>query len=390
MNVRPIRSEADYQARLARIAALMNAPAGSNEADELDVLTTLVERYEEEQFPIEAPTPVDAIRFRMDQMGWSPRDLEPFIGSRSRVSEVLNGTRPLSIDMIRALHRDLGIPADVLIREDPLPAAKAAAQLSKPAEKQLTVWGILRARETFESLLARAFGDGPAMAALRKTRTARTNAKTDMTALQAWCAAALLRSDSIDVQGRFKASRLDAETLRRIAQLSVHADGPLRARQALSDLGIALVVLPHLPGTYVDGAAMRRPDGTPVIALTLRRDRIDNFWFTLLHESAHVAKHLNKDQSMILDDLEINSLEAIEKEADEIAESALIPRGLWTTVRQGAFTGLTDIEVLAERAGVNAAIVAGRWQKTNGDYRKFAKLLGHGSVRTQFRDFPAR
>ena len=133
MTVRPIRSEADFRARIARIAALMDAPAGSEEADELDVLATLVERYEEEQFPIEAPTPVDAIRFRMEQMGWNPRDLEPYLGSRSRVSEVLSGTRPLSIDMIRALNRDLGIPADVLIREDPLPAAKAAVLLSKPA-----------------------------------------------------------------------------------------------------------------------------------------------------------------------------------------------------------------------------------------------------------------
>jgi HTH-type transcriptional regulator/antitoxin HigA len=387
MNVRPIRSDADYEAHLARIAALMNAAAGSNEADELDVLTTLVERYEEKQFPIEAPTPVEAIRFRMEQLGWTPRDLEPFIGSRSRVSEVLNGTRALSIDMIRALHRDLEIPAEVLIREDPLSAAKAPAALSKPAKKQLTDWSILGPHENMESLLSRAFGDGPAVVALRKTRTERTNAKTDMTSLSAWCAAAVLKSHEIEVDGKFSASRLD-EALRQIAQLSVHADGPIRARQALSNLGVALVVLPHLPGTYLDGAAMRRPDGTPVVALTLRRDRIDNFWFTLLHESIHVARHLGSDQEMILDDLEIGSMETIEKEADEFAATALVPDELWSKTRIGKTASLRDVLGLAAQAGVNPAIVAGRWQRTNGDYRKFAKLLGHGSVRVQFKDFP--
>ena len=126
----------------------------------------------------------------------------------------------------------------------------------------------------------------------------------------------------------------------------------------LSDLGIILVILPHLAGTHLDGAAMCRADGTPVIALTLRRDKIDNFWFTLLHEFAHVAKHLTEERGLIVDDLEISSMEEIEKEADQFAEDALISADDWATLRKGAYIAGADIEELAKRAGVNVAIVA--------------------------------
>ncbi len=388
MNVKPIRSEADYQAHLARIAVLMDAPAGSDEADELEVLATLVDRYEEERFPIEAPTPVEAIRFRMEQMDLSPRALEPVLGSRSRVSEVLSGARALSIDMIRALNRELGIPAEVLIQEDP--ASRSATQISKPAEKQLVTWGILRTRETLESLLARVPSGMPAVAMLRKTRTARTNAKTDYTALQGWCAAALIRSMGRNLRGDFVKANIGADTRRMIAQLSTYADGPQRAQEMLSDLGIALVILPHLPGTHLDGASMQRGDGVPVIALTLRRDRVDYFWFTLLHEVTHVAKHLTSERGVIFDDLEISSMDEIEQEADRLAEQALIPNEHWEKMRKGAYVSLADIEAVALKSNVHPAIVAGRWQKQNRDFRKFSKLLGHGEIRSQFPEYGAQ
>ena len=115
--IRAIRSETDYNAALARIDALMDADAGSAEGEELDVLVDLVELYEEKHVPMGYPTPIEAIRFRMEQDGLSPRDLIPFIGSRSKVSEVLSGKRPLTMQMARALHANLGIPADVLLQQ---------------------------------------------------------------------------------------------------------------------------------------------------------------------------------------------------------------------------------------------------------------------------------
>src|ERR1700761_5364717 len=109
MNVTPIRSEAHYEAALDRIAALISK-SDQRSLDELEVLQTLVEKWDREHNAVELPTPVEAIRFRMQQGNLKPRDLEPYIGHKSRVSQVLSGRRPLSIDMIRALHRHLGIP----------------------------------------------------------------------------------------------------------------------------------------------------------------------------------------------------------------------------------------------------------------------------------------
>jgi len=121
--VRPIRSEADYQAALAELGRLWGARAGSAEGDRLDVLATLIDAFESEHEPIDPPDPIEAIKFRMEQQGLTRRDLEPIIGSRARVAEVLNRKRDLSIAMIRRLHERLGISAEVLIR----PVRKRAA-----------------------------------------------------------------------------------------------------------------------------------------------------------------------------------------------------------------------------------------------------------------------
>ncbi|MCC5875579.1 MAG: hypothetical protein JJU11_05105 [Candidatus Sumerlaeia bacterium] len=116
MMVKIIRTEADYEEAMGRLEELLDAPAGSPEAEELEVLSLLLADYEERAFPMDFPDPVAAIRFRMEQQGLAPRDLVPYLGSPSRVSEVLNGQRRLSLNMIRRLVDGLGIPAEVLIR----------------------------------------------------------------------------------------------------------------------------------------------------------------------------------------------------------------------------------------------------------------------------------
>ncbi|HEV7398370.1 MAG TPA: transcriptional regulator [Pyrinomonadaceae bacterium] len=117
MEIKPIKNNRDYRAALNEIDRLMDAQPNSMEGDRLDVLVTLVEAWEEKHWPIELPDPVEAILFAMDQRGLSRRDLEPFIGSRARVAEILNHKRPLTLPMIRRLHDGLGIPAEALIGE---------------------------------------------------------------------------------------------------------------------------------------------------------------------------------------------------------------------------------------------------------------------------------
>jgi HTH-type transcriptional regulator / antitoxin HigA len=378
--IRPIRSEADYLASVDRVEAIMDATPDSPEGEELEILRTLIERYQDEHFPMEAPTPLGAIQFRMDQLGLSPKDLIPQIGSRSRVSEILSGTRSLSVDMIRALHQDYGIPVHVLIGDGGSPSPHITQEFSKPVAKALSRLGLLTHLETFENFMARAFGEQQTLALLRQTRTSRTNARTDHVALGAWCAGVRLKSDDMQLDGKFVQAAFDSEALRSIAKLSTQDDALNVARVALGRLGIALVRLEHLPGTHLDGAVMRRSDGAPVIALTVRRNRIDNFWFTLLHECAHLALHMNDTSQIIFDDLEISSSDEIERQADEAATNALIPEGLWRSEKMGKFASGSDLNALAKAAEVHPAIVAGRWQKQNNDYRKFSRLLGHGMI----------
>ena len=116
MDIRPIKTEAEYQAALAEIEGLFDAAPHTPEGDRLDVLTTLVEAYEEQHYSIPLPDPIEAIKYHMESRGLSRRDLETYLGSRARVAEVLNRKRPLSLEMIRRLHTGLGIAADILIQ----------------------------------------------------------------------------------------------------------------------------------------------------------------------------------------------------------------------------------------------------------------------------------
>ncbi|KXV50021.1 DNA-binding protein [Gluconobacter albidus] len=115
-DLKPIRNEADYDAALDEVGSLWGAKSGTPDGDRLDVLATLIDAYEAKHHPIDPPDPVEAIRFRMEQQGLTRKDLEPMIGPRNRVADVLNRKRGLSIDMIRQLHDGLGISAEVLIR----------------------------------------------------------------------------------------------------------------------------------------------------------------------------------------------------------------------------------------------------------------------------------
>jgi HTH-type transcriptional regulator / antitoxin HigA len=114
--IKPIRSEADYEEALSEVERLWGAPSGTLDGDRLDVLATLIDAYEDEHHPIDPPDPIEAIKFRMEQQGLTRKDLEAIIGTRTRVAEILNRRRGLSITMIRRLHEKLGISAEVLIR----------------------------------------------------------------------------------------------------------------------------------------------------------------------------------------------------------------------------------------------------------------------------------
>ena len=116
MTVKPIKTEKDYQQALARLEVIFNSKKDTPEGDELEILTILIEKHENEHFPIDFPDPIEAIKFRMEQLGYNQAELAEIVGLKSRASEILNKKRKLSLDMIRQLHESLKIPTDVLIQ----------------------------------------------------------------------------------------------------------------------------------------------------------------------------------------------------------------------------------------------------------------------------------
>lgn len=116
MDIKPIKTEKDYNDALERLEVIFDANPGTPEGDEVEILGMLIERYEDEHYPIDLPDPIEAIKFRMEQMGYTQSDLAEIIGQKSRASEILNRKRKLSLDMIRQLHKALNIPTDVLVQ----------------------------------------------------------------------------------------------------------------------------------------------------------------------------------------------------------------------------------------------------------------------------------
>ena len=401
-NITTIRTEADYQAALARVNALMDAAAGSPEGDELDVLVDLVALFESRRYEIGYPSPVEAIEFRMDQQRLRPRDLVPLIGSRAKVSEVLAGKRGITMSMARALHRHLGIPAEVLLQD---PDVDLDDSLSDVEWTRFPLKAMARrgwipdvpdprdgAEELVGGLIQRAGGPQAAAAVqFRRNEHRRLNAKADPYALQAWCWQVLAAANARPPDAPYQPGAVTPEFLRETARLSASAQGPRKAQQFLAAHGIALAIVPHLPRTYLDGAALRLADGRPVVGLTLRYDRLDNFWFCLLHELAHVGRHLDGGRGTVfMDDHSLRPktpgpADAQEAEADAWAEEALIPLAVWqaSAVREVATT--MAVINLAHNLGIHPAIVAGRVRYERENYRLLSQFVGSGHVRRQFK-----
>ena len=196
------------------------------------------------------------------------------------------------------------------------------------------------AEELIRSLIERAGGPEVAAATLyRKNGHRRINAKTDPYALRAWCWYVLGVANENAPHADYQPGAVDELFMREVARLSKFEDGPRRAQEFLAAHGIALVVEKHLPRTHLDGAALRLSDGRPVIGLTLRYDRIDNFWFSLMHELAHVGLHLdNGENEAFIDDLNLSGTDPLEADADQHAQDALIPPEIWesSVVREEA------------------------------------------------------
>lgn len=229
-------------------------------------------------------------------------------------------------------------------------------------------------------LVARA-GRQPQMALHRKR--VRSGSTIDFYSLFAWQCRILDLANAAKPPQEYQPDRLDDAWFKLLAQQSSLPDGPLRAKRQIEEAGIPLVIEPHLPSTHLDGAALLGDRG-PVIGLTLRFDRLDNFWFVLFHELMHVKLHLQKGRvEEIFDDLEAEA-DGLEREADEQAGRALIPDDLWDTALARYVRTADSIRTFAEENHISEAIVAGRIRKEADNYIMFKELVGFGQVRRLF------
>lgn len=393
-----INSEIDYKAALAEIERLIdsNARAGTPDGDRLNLLTLLVQDYEQKRIEVEAPDPIEAIKFRMEQMNLTPRDLIPLIGSRSKVSEVLSRKRPLTLSMARALHKGLRIPAKALLQEQfVFDLGEEGVEWERFPIREMIARGWIRdkvtdvhrqARNVMHKFFEPLGKDWAPVVLYKQTHYyLRSARQMDFYALTAWNARVCIRALEQPPSIRFQASALTLEFMHELAHLSTLSDGPKHAVEYLDKIGVSVVVEPQLPETYFDGAAILAGPNQPVVALTIRHDRIDNFWFVLMHELIHVSRHLNPDLTAFYDDLDVeDSTSTQEREADSLAGEALIPEAEWAQSPASTLRNPDAVQHLAARLRIHPAIVAGRIRHQRKSYRVLNRLVGQGQVRKLF------
>ena len=206
-------------------------------------------------------------------------------------------------------------------------------------------------------------------------------------ALLAWQARILERARSKIEAERIATFELDDRWLPELVQLTKRNDGPKRARDLLAEKGIVLIIERHLPGSYLDGAAMLADGNTPVVGLTLRYDRLDNFWFVLMHELGHVFQHLFDGLRFdFFDEEGGNDGDAIEAEADKFALDALIPEVMWDQCLSRFALSEEAVKIDAEKIGIDPSIIAGRIRKERGNYTILNDLVGRDQVRSQLEE----
>ena len=397
-HIQPIRSDKDLRKALDRLSVLMSIEHRSQaEEDEYEVLGTLVEAYEDEHYPTPTPDPIEAIKFQMEQNSVTRADLASVIGSHKKVSEVLGGKRALTLRDIRALEDPLRLPASLMTGdESELPPPPTIELDDFPVVEMAKVGWIEkvphlkdRTEEIYHELTASAGGpDAQPQALLRQGDGSRRNTRAGMGALRAWCLYVLGQARQAGLEGVYRPGTINPDFLRQIARLSTFDEGPRLAKEKLAKSGIAMVAAVHLSKTYLDGAALMTVEGVPVVGLTIRHDRLDNFWFCLLHELAHLGRHFTgANGEIFLDQRQFESRGAEhdlrEREADEWTQEALIPDSLWKKSKARRNPSPQNVLELARTADVHPAIVAGRIRHERNNYRLLPQFTGADVARRQ-------
>jgi HTH-type transcriptional regulator/antitoxin HigA len=228
---------------------------------------------------------------------------------------------------------------------------------------------------------------GPQFATALHRKKVRSGSAPDEFALLAWQTRVLELTRKHYQKQRLGDFALNDRWLPELIALTREDDGPSKVRDLLESHGIALVIEQHLSGTHLDGAAMISPMGNPVVALTLRYDRLDNFWFVLLHELGHIFLHLYTALRLdFFDEEDGAESDGLEREADKFALERLIPEEIWKQCLSRFAMTEEAVLIDAERLDVHPSIIAGRIRKERGNFHMLTNLVGSGTVRSQLRE----
>ena len=393
-----IKNRDQYIKYLEEIESLMvsDPVPTSLKGERLSLLALAVKDYENQRFFFKKPSVIEAIKFVMNEKRLKQIDLVPYIGSKSKVSEILSGKKNLTVPMIRALNKYLNIPAELLIQKKELDEANISIEAFDVETfplKEVCRAGWIEAtkaeiksnpKKLIQRFLKPLGGLTPQAALFKRSFHKRTLTQKITGSLFAWTVQLLIEASKKEVTGYSK-GKISREFLKNVAKLSSFNKGPLLAVEYLATHGIKLIILPSLKSTGIDGGCLLDEKGIPVIGLTLRHDRLDSFWFTLLHELVHIYKHLHESTKVYVDDTEVgSSKDIVEKEADRLARESFIPRNVWK--RSEAFSLQTEEAVVdfAKSLSIHPSIVAGRIRYETNRFSILTKLLGQGIVRKMF------
>lgn len=345
--------------------------------------------------------PCALIRARIAN-GMSQRDLAVKLGLQEQQIQRYEATEYSTANLRRLLEVasavDLKVSSEVsgaCVEPDPNLATPAELDWSKFPIREMyqrrwfdgfegSLSAALLAADTMVKDYIEAFCTRPTVSLHRKH--VRSGSALDEYALLAWECRVLDRASEVEMAGTYSEGSITDEWTQELVRMSGFEDGPLRARQALADVGIPLIIEPHLAGTHLDGASLLWGD-TPVVGMTLRYDRLDNFWFVLLHELAHIAMHLRKGKlTSAFDDLESAGGDRMERDADEYATEKLVPSTEWEHALARYVRSPETVTSFAEELGVTPAIVAGRIRRESNNYVILSDLVGSGQVRRLFKD----
>jgi HTH-type transcriptional regulator/antitoxin HigA len=397
MELRVIKTEEEHSEAIKeveRLVALDPLP-DTQEGKRLELISLLVDAYEKEKYHFDLPDPVDAIRFRMEEMNLKQNDLVPYMGSKSKVSEILSGKRRLTLEMIRSLNTGLGIPLEILMQTRISTSETVLGmKWSQPLIKDMVKRGWIQATVTEiknypNQVIERFFygvGGAPAFEArLRHTAEHASGARIDQAALWAWIVRVLIRAKAEKSSAVYSSGFIDEDFMKKVARLSYYESGPLLAKEHLSKHGVALIIEPHLPKTRLDGVSLL-VDNNPVIGLTLRHDRLDNFWFTLMHELAHIKLHLGGEhkREIFIDDLDIADSGLAEVEANTLAKNAFIGSRELHISDAWRLRTTQSVVQLADKHEIHPSIAAGLIRHESNDYRLFSEIISGNKVKHLF------